>query len=115
MATSKRAIVFTGADGSKWAVAAEVVAHNRASYYAEEDTDTTYEAEFDYTLNDKFELTDWLGNNMNAEDVEPYAVCIKPPQPLTFKMIFDDQDGGGYNCNVTPDPSWNLPMPEGRE
>jgi hypothetical protein len=108
---SKRCVVFTGKDGSKWAVAAEVIAHNRAAYYAEDDPDTTYEAEFEYTLKDDYELADWLGNNMNAEDVEAYAVRIRPPQALTFRAIFDDQDDTDRDCDVKPDPSWNLPLP----
>jgi hypothetical protein len=107
--TSKRCIIFDAKDGSRWAVAGEVIAHNRAKYYAEDDPDTTYEAEFEHTLTDRYELTDWLGNNMNWDDVEPYAVCVRPARPLLFSEVF--ADGETQSKVVEPNPTWNLPMP----
>jgi RimJ/RimL family protein N-acetyltransferase len=109
MSTSKRCVIFDAKDGSRWAVAGEVIAHNRASYYAEDDPETTYEAEFEHTITDRYELIDWLGNNMNAEDVVDYAVCVRPARPLGFCDVFGDDETNAFA--VDAEPAWNLPMP----
>lgn len=70
---------ITMPDGSKWAVPVEVIAMNRAAYYAKaegttiedslrNDTNPVFEA-------DPFEIEDWAANNMNWEDVEHLAFC----------------------------------------
>lgn len=61
---------------------AEVVATNRAAYYASKEGDTTsqnetFQHEFNYSLSAKEELTDWLFNNMNWEDVSAGAVLVR--------------------------------------
>lgn len=61
-------------DGTRWDVPAEVIAQNRAKYYAEIDPTTTLEEEYSYAMEDDGELMDWAANNMNWEDVEKYAV-----------------------------------------
>lgn len=62
--TTKR-IHVTLEDGRVYSVPAHAVAHDRATYYAEKDADTTYEQEYEITASDDYELGDWLLNNMN--------------------------------------------------
>jgi hypothetical protein len=66
-------------DGSWWSVPARVIAENRARYYAASDSDTTFEKEFDFTLRDADELTDWASNNMNWADVAQHARRVEIP------------------------------------
>lgn len=71
-------------DGSKWDVPAQIIAENRARYYACLDADevpspgsqdeSTYDNELDYALKSNSELRDWASNNMNWSDVEKHAV-----------------------------------------
>ena len=69
-------------NGYSWIFPAHLVAKNRAEYYAKTDPDTTYEKEFEYTMNDDFELKDWFLNNMNWEDVSKRARLIDQPFKL---------------------------------
>lgn len=70
---------ITMPDGSKWAVPVEVIAMNRATYYAKNDGITVEESlnKDTYPLfeSDEFEIEDWAANNMNWSDVEHLAVC----------------------------------------
>lgn len=108
---SKRCLLFTGPDGSQWAVAAEVVAHDRAKYYSEDDPNRTYEAEFEYTMKDRYELEDWYGNNMNPEDVAPYAVRVKRAVPMGFLDVAKSEST--ERGPVIPLDAWRLPLPPG--
>jgi hypothetical protein len=63
-------------DGSQWDIPAEIVADDRAKYYAKIDTDTTYKEEYEYTLSDDSEIFDWAANNMNWDDVKDHAVKV---------------------------------------
>lgn len=77
-------------DGSKWAVPVEVIAMNRAAYYAKAEG-TTIEDSLNNDTNpvfeaDPFEIEDWAENNMNWSDVEHLAVC-------TGKGEIDFDDG----------------------
>lgn len=65
--------------GFVWEVPAEAIAKNRATYYAENDKDTTYDEEFEYTMGSNYELRDWFFNNMNWEDVESEARLTATP------------------------------------
>jgi hypothetical protein len=62
---------ITMPDGSKWDVPCEVIAKNRASFYAEKGD--SYQEEFDYTMGIDFELRDWAADNMNWDEVEEFA------------------------------------------
>lgn len=74
---SEKLLIVRMSNGAKYAVPAEVVAHNRANFYREDG----YRAEYDYTLGDDAELEDWAANNMNWEDVRSYAFCYSLPDP----------------------------------
>jgi hypothetical protein len=67
--------------GFVWEVPAEAIAKNRASYYAENDKDTTYDEEFNFTMGDNYELRDWFFNNMDWDDVESVAKLVASPTP----------------------------------
>lgn len=84
-------IVFS--NGESYDIPATVVAHERATYYANHDEGKemdekgdnpawtkVYNDERKFTLEDDYELIDWAKNNMNWEDVEEYAV-IAPLDP----------------------------------
>lgn len=71
-------------------VPAEVIAKHRAEHYARTDPETTYKDEYDYTMNDDFELQDWFGNNMNWEDVSLSARLHRIPE-RDFPVIGQDE------------------------
>jgi len=77
MSVLDKHMVVTMPDKSEWAVPVRVIAENRAAAYADEfdgdtarslkeDTAPLFEAE-------DYEIRDWAANNMNWEDVKPYA------------------------------------------
>ena len=72
---------ITMPDGSKWAVPVDVIAMNRAVYYAKNDG-ISIEDSLNNDTNplfesDDFEIEDWAANNMNWSDVEHLAVCTR--------------------------------------
>lgn len=85
MKTEKRIRLFLDT-GKIYSIAAAEVAHNRAAYYAIKDSEnTTYDIEYQYTLNDDHELYDWMENNMGwtlcstlreePSDPKPFSEC----------------------------------------
>ena len=71
---SKKLVYITLADGRVFTVKAHDIAHNRASYYDETDEDTSYAEEYEFTINDRYELTDWLFNQMDWYELNPQLV-----------------------------------------
>lgn len=83
---------ITMPDDSEWDVPLDLIARNRAEYYASvdeeyggsverslaEDTMPLFEA-------DPSEAADWASNNMNWEDVEHRAVCTRKAPPPDFQ------------------------------
>lgn len=75
-------------NGEVWDIDLTHIAINRAKYYAGHDnpdeTADKYHSEWQQTYNEEFNFTmanedfaiDWASNNMNWEDVEPYAKKI---------------------------------------
>jgi len=89
-----RYLRVTMPNGLKFDVPAELIARNRAAYYAKADTgivsgpeyDKEFAAEYEYTLNDDFELIDWAANNMNWDEVEHNARLVWPdPQVVDYQ------------------------------
>lgn len=75
-------------DGSKWDVPAQIIAADRATYYADHDNPEgssveelakTYREEFDYTMQHPSVIKDWSSNNMNWSDVQDKAVRVADP------------------------------------
>jgi hypothetical protein len=81
-----KVICVTMPDGSHWAVPAKIVAHQRATYYAQKGD--SYHEEYGYTMSQDDELLDWAANNMNWDDVRGDAW----PLPARDKPV-DYQEG----------------------
>ena len=65
-----KALVFSSTDTEEqWALPLEVIAKNRADYYAKKDKETTFDEEFKFVMEDDYEAIDWFRNNMDPEDV----------------------------------------------
>ena len=71
-----------------WVVPIDVIANNRAKYFAERDSDTTYDEEFNYTMSSQYEISDWAKNNMRWSDVQMYACKLN--DKLLTKDQFED-------------------------
>lgn len=69
--------------GRFYHVPLEQVAKHRAEYYAQKDTDTTFEDEMDFVMTDDYEGIDWYQNNMDPDEVK--ATLIKDVKPLKFE------------------------------
>jgi hypothetical protein len=76
-------------DTSVWAVPVDIIARNRAEFYAEEfggdvekslneDTNPLFEE-------DHYAIRDWAGNNMNWSDVSEHAKQVSPPKEPDFE------------------------------
>lgn len=76
--------------GYIWEVPLETIAKHRADYYAERDQDTTFQAEYDYVMEDPHEGLDWFLNNMDFKDVEKDAKFVRAPEPLKKPRINTD-------------------------
>jgi len=67
--------------GYVWHVPIEVIANDRAKWYAKDDEE--YKEEYEFTLKDTYAASDWFFNNMNWEDVEDKATLVHIPDPFT--------------------------------
>ena len=76
-------------DGSKWDVPANIIADNRAKYYADKEStsknpyDKIYKEEFEITMekgdDNYYELKDWASNNMDWKYVSDKAIKVGTP------------------------------------
>lgn len=89
MSEARKELRVTMPDGSVWAVPAQVVAENRARFYADEQPtsapDHGYAEELAYTLSDNVELIDWAETNMNWDDVKDHARQAEEPDPVDYQ------------------------------
>lgn len=77
-----KCVCVTFSNGETYAIPADVIAKDRATYYAEqEDTQEEYnemfEQEFFETKEDRLELISWLNNTMDWSDVSGHAVLLE--------------------------------------
>lgn len=87
-------------NGEVFKVPAEVIAENRAEYYASldskryEDVDyeDVFEGEKEHTLSDELELLDWLKNRMNWEDIEEEAEKVDIDQNISYNDEFTNAE-----------------------
>lgn len=69
-------------DGSVWGVPAQIIAHNKATYYSNKENQPPlrrlelYDNELQAALENNADLLDWAANNMNWAHVEPHARCV---------------------------------------
>lgn len=80
-----------------WYIKPEVIAHDRALYYAAHDykeqgidPSTTYDREYAYTLNNKNELLDWLKNNMTWQEVKSKSRIDYKQETLDYNKLFSE-------------------------
>lgn len=87
-------------NGDVFEVDAHIVADDRAKYYAKLDVDRgdktnytqAYQEELQHGLSDDYELTDWMSNNMNWEDIEPYATRLPRKDNFGYSAAFTNAD-----------------------
>lgn len=84
--TNKRVKLFLQ-DGRVFSVSAHVIAHDRATYYAKKDPETTYA--YEYAAVDNSELRDWLLNNMDWWDLAPRQELKHTLTPLSDAIVED--------------------------
>ena len=90
-------IEITFSNGDVYSVPAEVVAKDRAEYYAEkfEGEEGTYEEIIENemkAINDKWEILDWVSNQMNWEDVEDDAEYVENRMTVNKDSEFVNAD-----------------------
>lgn len=76
-------VVVEFENNDRFFIPAQAIADDRDENYASDEEDT-----IGFILAgslDGYDLTDWLSNNMNWEDVEEFAVKLKPKEePFTY-------------------------------
>ena len=90
-------IEITFSNGDVYSVPAEVVAKDRAEYYAErfEGEEGTYEEIVEremQVVNDKWEILDWMSNQMNWEDVKEDTEYIENRMTVDKESEFVNAD-----------------------
>jgi len=70
-------------NGEVFDIPAQIVADDRDRNYADEEEDTIGFIRRGQL--DDYELIDWLSNNMNWEDVAPFAVKVSEPAPINYE------------------------------
>lgn len=91
-------IHITFANGETWKVPAQVIAEDRAKYYADldaqrgnvSDRDEAYREELEFTLGDDYELMDWMSNNMDWKDIKPHAVKVREAPTPNYSREFSN-------------------------
>lgn len=82
----------TMSDGSKYDIPVRIIAYNRASYYAEHDSQ--FDGSVERSLNedtlplfkeDNYEIVDWAANNMNWKNVLSTAIRVQPAIEIDFQ------------------------------
>ena len=68
-------------NGDKYGIPPQVIAKNRADYYANIDPGITWQEEYDAMMQwfdqEDYEFADWAKGNMDWSDVAEYAVLMK--------------------------------------
>ncbi len=111
----KRYVEIKFSNGDKFRIPATTIAHARATHYANHDegeqkgehTDEwmeVYKDERAYTLGDKYELTDWLWNNMDWKDVKEDAIAISEKQDYDHDKHWMEITEDDSNYEVVDEP-----------
>lgn len=77
-------------NGAIYGFPVEAIAHDRATYYAEKDVETTFQEEYDFTMSDWPTAYDWLRNNMS--DFKSHIFEIEPPDEFDPVAAMDDEN-----------------------
>lgn len=77
-----------------WRIPAEIIAKNRAHYYAlkenVEDNENTFKEEFEYVMSEdgQDEIADWAFNNMNWIDFYPFAEQVHKEKEKDYQQMW---------------------------
>lgn len=63
-------------DDVTFAVPVSVIAKNKADYYVKKIKNSNWKEEYDFMMNNEYNIVDWASNNMDWEDVAEHAVLI---------------------------------------
>jgi hypothetical protein len=75
----KKYMIVERPDLTRWKVPVEIIARNRAEYYAHEfdgDIERSLAEDTIPLFTDTYEIEDWAANNMNWRDVAKHAVMV---------------------------------------
>lgn len=91
-------------DGGLFIVPTLVIAENRANYYSKIDgyeiESNEWQNEIEYAMNDEYELKDWIQENMNWTDLEPFAKEFEEENSeLDYQNDFSDIEIELYDEN----------------
>lgn len=86
----RKYMTITMSDGSIWGVPTEMIAKNRAEYYAREFAHNNIERSLqEDTLplfnKDEYEIEDWAVGNMDWEDFDGFQVKLEDAPPPNFQ------------------------------
>jgi len=92
----KRCVKIIFPNGDIFYVPAQFISENRADYYSTVDGyeigSNDWQAEVDFALNSDFEIEDWMRNNMNWSDLEPYATKEEEFEDMDYDDSWTDVD-----------------------
>jgi len=83
--TKDKYLRVTMPDGSKWDVPALLIAQNRARSIVEVDTETSFDEEVKFALENEYEILDWAANYMNWKDVEKDARIVNEDRKIDYQ------------------------------
>jgi hypothetical protein len=88
----KKFIKIRFSNGEVYEIPAEVIALERTNYYTTADgvakDSAEWFEEYKFSLEDNYELEDWLTNNMNWSDIKDQAVLIKDETDYNYDDEF---------------------------
>lgn len=75
-------LTFLLENGDLYGLPLQLVAFNRAEYYRDNDKDTTYTEEYEYTMTDSYEAIDWFKNSTDAEYFDGHYTLLKKAEEM---------------------------------
>ena len=92
-------VYVTFSNGETYRIPATEIAESRANYYADIDSegdesvyDVIFKQEYNYTMNDNFELIDWAENNMNWQDLQGVAEYVGQDDHIDYENEWCNAD-----------------------
>lgn len=79
-------------NGGLYGFPARLAAEDRAKYYAARDKETTFDEEFEFTMQDNYEAVDWFRNNMDPTDVAEHLRCFVQPNTDNASLIAEGEE-----------------------
>jgi len=83
--TKDKYLRVTMPDGSKWDVPALLIAQNRARSIVSVNTETSFDEEVKFALENECEIVDWAVNAMNWKDVEKAARIVIEDRKVDYQ------------------------------